>query len=107
MLSTPPAKLASDLARLPRRWRNRRRLAKLEHRGADHAILNDSAHDYALLHYYISRDDQERQLRDLDLELLECLDLAGQVVPAGRAGDGPSLHYVARRADKAGKSQSR
>jgi SAM-dependent methyltransferase len=98
VLSTPPAKLWSNLCRLPRRWRNHRRLAPLEHRGADHAILNDSADDFALLHYYISRDDQERQLRDLNLELLECLDLAGRVVPPGQAGDGPWLHYVAHRA---------
>jgi len=60
-------------------------------------VLNDEAHEYGLLHYYIGRDAQERQLRAAGLELIECLDPDGGPVPGGRDGAGPWLHYVARR----------
>jgi SAM-dependent methyltransferase len=80
----------------PRAIRNRRRLSPLQQRNGDHAILNDPSHHYSLLHYYIRRDDQERQLDELGYELLECLDTEGR--PVGPAGTGPGdcLYYVAR-----------
>jgi SAM-dependent methyltransferase len=94
-----PVKLAADLVRLPRRMRNRRRLVHLERQGPGYQIINDSAHGYSLLHYYISRDDQQRQLADHGFELLECLDPDGRLVEAGAtAPDIVELHYVARRA---------
>jgi SAM-dependent methyltransferase len=96
--SRPLADVAGYAMRLPRRIRNRRRLAKLERRAADHAILNDEAHDYALLHYYIRRDDQERQLAQLGYELVECLDADGSPVGQGQGSPSPWLHYVARPA---------
>jgi hypothetical protein len=80
--------------------RNRRRLAPLEERHPEYAILNDFPHDYSLLHYYIRRDAQERQLQELGYELIECLDGRGDVVETG--GHAPSdhhmdnLHYIAR-----------
>jgi SAM-dependent methyltransferase len=84
------------VARLPRRVANRRRLKALQRTTGDHAIINDSAHDYGLLHYYIRRDDQERQLRETGLELVDCLDAEGNSVAAGETTVGPWLHYVAR-----------
>jgi SAM-dependent methyltransferase len=92
-----PLRLAADLLRLPRRWGNHRRLAPLESEHADHAIVNDSALDYALLHYYIARDDEERQLAAAGFALVECLDHDGRPVPAGaEAAESSELHYVAR-----------
>lgn len=82
--------------RLVRRARNRRRLAPLEHRATDHAILNDPEGDYGALHYYVRRDDQERQLAQAGFVLIECLDAEGGPVVAGDDGDSPWLHYVAR-----------
>jgi SAM-dependent methyltransferase len=98
-LDTSPAAAARGVARLRRERINRRRLAGLEYRAADHAVLNDEAHEYGLLHYYIRRDDQERQLQSLGFELLECLELDGGAVPGGGDGAGPSLYYVATFAD--------
>ncbi len=95
-LNRPPSYFLASAARLPRRARNRRRLAPLERRASDHAIVNDAALDYSLLHYYIRRDDQARQLAELGYELIECLDLDGGVVGEGEEGNGPELHYVAR-----------
>ncbi len=98
LLEKPPADLARAASRLPRRLRNRRRLAPLQRRAADHAIVNDETFDYGLLHYYIRRDDQERQLAEVGFELVECLDPDGRTVEAGNDGRGPWLHYVARAA---------
>jgi SAM-dependent methyltransferase len=93
-----PLRIARQLARLPRRERNRRRLLPLQRDHGDHAILIDQAHEYGILHYYIGRDAQVRQLAELGFELLECLDLDAQAVKAGQsAALHPELHYVARR----------
>lgn len=93
-----PAQIAMGSLRSLRSARNRRRLASLQRRAEDHAILNDSEGEYGALHYYVRRDDQERQLREVGFELLECLDAEGRPVPRGTDGDSPWLHYVARPA---------
>ena len=80
---------------LPAARRNRRRLGPLQYRDGDHAVVNDVAHDYALLHYYIGRVAQERQLADVGLELVEVLEADGRAVPAGEAGGSPWLYYIA------------
>ncbi len=92
----PLSQVVRGVTRLPRQIANRRRLSALQQRGADHAIINDEAHDYGLLHYYIRRDDQARQLADAGYELIECLDTEGKVVAPGTVSQVPWLHYVAR-----------
>ena len=91
-----PAEIARGVRNRRERARNRRRLAPLEHRGDDHAIINDFPHNYSLLHYYIRRDGQERQLRELGYELVECLGADGRAVGPGGSGPTDSLHYIAR-----------
>ena len=92
-----PGFLIRDLQYLPRRLRNRRRRLRHERVEAHYSILNDTSHEFLALHYYISRDDQERQLRDHAFELIECLDLDSWVVAPGTASPNcPELHYVAR-----------
>lgn len=81
--------------RLPRRRANRKRLAPSQHRAHDHAVINDSAHDYSLLLYYIGRADQERQLSELGYALVDVLEFEGASVPSGADGLGPWLYYVA------------
>jgi hypothetical protein len=76
--------------------RNRRRLGPLQERHEGYAIVNDFSHFYSLLHYYIRRDDQERQLNELGFELLECIDADGRDVPPGASGPTDYLNYVAR-----------
>jgi SAM-dependent methyltransferase len=105
LLSKSLIDLGSATMRMPRvaltRARNRRRLAPLEFRSSDFAIVNDLAHNYALLHYYIGRDAQARQLDELGYELVECLDPEGHTVAPAEPGDGAWLYYVARSADPA------
>jgi SAM-dependent methyltransferase len=93
-----PRRPLSSIRNLPRRLSNRRRLHRMERVEDDYAVLNDEAHDFSVLHYYISRDAQERQLSEHGFALLECLDLDGlAVVPGETAAHSSELHYVARR----------
>ena len=98
-----PAEIAAAVGRLPAAARNRRRLAGLQRATADYAIVNDDTFGYALLHFYIRRDAQERQLAAAGFDLVECLDPDGRPVPQGHDGAGPWLHYVARRRPSAEK----
>jgi len=78
--------------------RNQRRLRPLERHEPAYAILNDSAHEYGLLHYYIDRERQRGQLEACGFELAECLDLDGRTLAAGDDAPGcAELHYLARR----------
>lgn len=92
-----PADVGRAVARRRRVAANRRRLRPLEERHEDYAILNDFAHDYGLLHYYIRPAAQERQLAEVGFELLERLDENGHPVgPTGNSAS-DSVHYVARQ----------
>lgn len=95
LANKPPAWALHAIVRLPRRRANRKRLAPLQYRAGDHAVINDPAHDYSLLHYYIRRADQERQLSELGFSLTEVLEFDGSPVPDGIDGTGFSLYYVA------------
>jgi SAM-dependent methyltransferase len=93
----PPREIFWTLVSLPRWLRNRRRLVAFERTEPGYAILNDAAHEFSALHYYITRDMQQTQLEAHGFELLECLDLEGQTVGPGDVSESPELHYVARR----------
>jgi SAM-dependent methyltransferase len=92
-----PLRLVWDLLRLPTRVRNDRRLSPLEMHAEGYEIVNDGTYDFSLLHYFIGRDDQERQLADEGFELVEALDLDGKTVAQGETAPGSvELHYVAQ-----------
>ncbi len=96
ILARSPLTMLDNLLRLPARTRNHRRLQPMQRFESGYALLNDEAHDFALLHYYITRDAQARQLAEVGFELLECLDLQGMPVGPGEArGSCPELYYAA------------
>jgi SAM-dependent methyltransferase len=98
LLVGAPRRPLASIRSLPRRFANRARLRPLQHVEDGYAVLNDEAHDFSVLHYYISRDAQERQMSECGYQFLECLDLDGRVVLPGEAARHCSeLHYVARR----------
>lgn len=102
VISRDPVKMAKSVIRLPRRLRNWRRLLPLQQTADNHAVLVDQAHDYAILHYYIGREEQQRQLAGTGFDPVDCLDLDGRPVGAGDpAAWCPELHYVARAAGTA------
>lgn len=93
-----PRQAVGDIVRMPRRWRNHRRLVRHERMAGEWAILNDTAHDFSVLHHYVSREFEQRQLVAVGLNLLECLDLDGRrLMPGDNAPNCPELHYVVQR----------
>lgn len=97
VLHTTPAQLVRRALRLPIRLRNRRRLGRFQVATSEYAIVNDETFDYSLLHYYVRRDAQARQLAENGFELLGCLDADGREVRSGEKSASPWLHYIARR----------
>jgi SAM-dependent methyltransferase len=98
LLIGTPRRPKESLRNLPRRWQNRSRLRPKQRHESHYAILNDEAHDFSVLHYYVSRDAQERQMKEAGYALIECRDLEGRIVePGDTAPHAPELHYVARR----------
>ncbi len=95
--TSDPLRFAVDLLRVPRRYRNRRRLRHAQREEPGYAIVNDDAHEYSLLHYYLTRDAQATQLTEHGFALLGCLDLDGATVAPGELAEHcGELHYVAR-----------
>jgi SAM-dependent methyltransferase len=113
-LSANPARLAGGLVKYAQGIRNARRLKPLERHEHDYALLNDSAQQYQLLTYYISRKAQARQLVDAGFEQIRAFAQSGQEMAAPEASasrpshraaktDGASdymVHYLARRPAK-------
>ena len=91
----PPREIFWDAVSLPRWLRNRRRLVAFERTEPGYAILNDAAHDFSALHYYITRDAQQAQLRHAPSSS-SVLDLGGRTA-AREISESPELHFVARR----------
>jgi SAM-dependent methyltransferase len=77
---------------------NHARLRGLQRFTDEYAIINDQAHDCALLHYYIGPEAQRRQLRERGFDLLEIFDKLGNPVPTGKHAEHSRwLLYVALR----------
>jgi SAM-dependent methyltransferase len=87
---------AKALLHLPVRLWNRHRLKRYEVHADDYEILNDAAHDWRLLHYYIYPGDSRRQLADHGLRMLECVALDGRSIDDDdRVREETELYYVA------------
>ena len=97
--SRNPLTQAANVVRWIRRSRNHARMRSLEFDGNEYALVNDPAHDYTLLHYYIATDAQRRQLESTGFHLLEMYDHDGNTLVEG-ADDraSPMIWYVARKA---------
>jgi SAM-dependent methyltransferase len=91
-------RMVGKLVLMPWRMRNRRKLLPYQRFERDYAVVNDDAHHFRLLHYYISRDAQERQLGEEGFEVVECRRSDGpRLSPEDSASSCVELHYVARR----------
>jgi ubiquinone/menaquinone biosynthesis C-methylase UbiE len=93
-----PLRFTYDLMRAPQRMRRHRELRALERHERDYEIVSDGSHGFTLVHYYISPQDQFRQLEEEGFEPLSCLDLDGRTLASGEtAPECSELHYVARK----------
>jgi SAM-dependent methyltransferase len=93
-----PVKLATNGLKFLKRTNNHRRVVKLRQSTADYALLNDEGHDYACLHYYITRDTMRAQLAAAGFYLLDVIARNGYIIPEGSSdAANPNLLYVSRR----------
>ena len=93
-----PVRTAGKLALMPWRTYNRRRLLPLQRFEPGYAIVNDDAHHFRLLHYYISPECQARQLDEEGFALLQCRCSDGrEISPGDVVSDCVEMHYLARR----------
>lgn len=61
----------------------------------DYAIINDNAHEYSLLTYYIGIRQQVKQLEDVGFVSVEAYDMEGR--PVSSDTDFPWTYYLARK----------
>ena len=79
---------------------NHRRIKPFHRFETDYALLNDSGNSYHTLHYYITREVQQRQLANAGFDLVESLGDWGETLEANSRDEVyPSIVYVARRGD--------
>ena len=75
------------------RLRNKHRQVIHEH----YAIINDVAHNYAMLTYYIDKVNQVKQLEDMGFETIEMYDTLGNMLNLDSDDkDSAWIYYVAR-----------
>ncbi len=66
-----------------------------------YAIINDVAHNYAMLTYYIDKVNQLKQLEDMGFETLEMYDTLGNILDLDSDDkDSAWIYYVARKINK-------
>jgi SAM-dependent methyltransferase len=103
--STPQLERAKDPVRLFKNMlahlkcvKNHNRMKPMQEHHETYAILNDISHEWLALLYYISREEQTKQLYEAGFELLEVYDRDGVLLEKG-ADDSHCavLYYVCRR----------
>jgi SAM-dependent methyltransferase len=92
-----PVTFLGGTARFGRAVANRRARKALERDESEYALINDNAHDFSMLHYYIDREAQQQQLEHAGFTLLEVYGEDGSLA---KPGDDDSasreLYYVTR-----------
>ena len=65
-----------------------------------YAIINDVAHNYSMLTYYIDKVNQVKQLEDMGFETIEMYDTLGNILDLDSDdSDSAWIYYVARKTD--------
>ncbi len=100
-LSTMPCEQAGNFIRFFKSTRNHLRNKNLQVFNELYAIINDTAHNYAMLTYYIDKVNQVKQLEDMGFETIEMYDTSGNMLNLDSDDKGSAwIYYVARKIDK-------
>jgi len=100
-ISKTPCKQAGDFIKFFRSMRNRLRNKEHQVFNEQYAIINDIAHNYAMLTYYIDKVNQLKQLKDEGFETVEMYDTIGNMLNwDSDDSDSAWIYYVARKASK-------
>ncbi len=96
--STTLCKQVDNLIKFIKSTRNR--LKNINHQvfNDQYAIINDVAHNYAMLTYYIEREHQVLQLNDMGFETIEMYDTLGNMLNLDSDDrDSAWIYYVAKK----------
>jgi len=96
--SRTPCKLAEDFIKLLKSMSNRLRNKNHQVFNEQYAIINDIAHNYAMLTYYINKAHQVSQLKAMSFETIEMYDTLGNVLNLDSDDkDSAWIYYVAKK----------
>jgi ubiquinone/menaquinone biosynthesis C-methylase UbiE len=99
-LSMMPCEQADNLIKFFNSTRNRLRNKNHQVFNEQYAIINDVAHNYAMLTYYIDKVHQVSQLEDLGFETIEMYDTLGNLLNLDSDDkDSAWIYYVARKSN--------
>ncbi|MBC8555504.1 MAG: class I SAM-dependent methyltransferase [Candidatus Brocadiales bacterium] len=103
-LSTTPCKQAGNFIKFIKSTRNRLRNKNHQVFKDQYAIINDVAHNYSMLTYYIDKVNQVKQLEDMGFETIEMYDTLGNVLNLDSDDkDSAWIYYVAKIFDQKNK----
>ena len=93
-----PISTLANVVRYGREVANHQKRKPMEREEREYALINDLAHDFTMVHYYIDRHTQDQQLRDAGLELVETYAEDAHVLGPGDDDSlSGELYYVARK----------
>ncbi|KHE91551.1 MAG: class I SAM-dependent methyltransferase [Candidatus Scalindua rubra] len=96
--STTPCKQVGNIIKYFVSIRNRLRNKNHQVFKDQYAIINDVAHDYAMLTYYIDKVNQVKQLDDMGFETIEMYDTLGNMLDMDSVDkDSAWIYYVAKK----------
>ncbi|MCR4289675.1 MAG: hypothetical protein NUV86_05380, partial [Candidatus Scalindua sp.] len=96
--SATPCKQAGNIIKYFMSIRNRLKNRNHQVFSEQYAIINDVAHNYAMLTYYIDKVNQVKQLEDMGFETVEMYDTLGNMLnPESDDKDSAWIYYVVRK----------
>ncbi len=107
-ISSPKIKFATTLCKQTgniinyiKSMHNRLRIKNHQVFNEQYAIINDVAHNYAMLTYYIDKVNQVKQLKEVGFETVEMYDTLGNFLHLDSDDkDSAWIYYVARKINK-------
>ncbi len=97
-ISITPCKQAGNFTKFIKSIRNRLKNRSHQVFNEQYAIINDVAHNYAMLTYYIDKVNQVKQLEDMGFETNEMYDTLGNMLNLDNDDkDSAWIYYVSRK----------
>jgi len=95
---TTPCNQAGNFMKFLKSTRNRLRNKNHQVFNEQYAIINDVAHDYAMLTYYIDKVNQVKQLEEMGFETIEMYDTLGNMLDLDSDDkDSAWIYYVTKK----------
>ncbi len=96
--STTPCKLTENFMKFAKSMRNRLRNKNHQVFEDQYAVINDVAHNYAMLTYYIDKVHQVKQLEDMDFSTIEMYDTLGNILNLDSDDkDSAWIYYITKK----------